>query len=194
MEWLQLVLSGAVGAVAGALASIATAARIARGNELGRVQEDARQQMLAIVRLFRAHVAMERGEAGFRSAMDEDYLSAAKRLRFAEEIEAQLVHAGPRLRDSVRRHVEKLCGPVDARSARLAAPLSVVERDTNWRTVYFLQQAKDLTEEQIKDVGLLGKARDARLVGDGVPDVLAELDAMENTLNRQTRLIRGRWL
>jgi hypothetical protein len=191
MEWLQLMLSALAGAITGAFASIGTATRIARGNELGRVQEEARHRLLATVRLFRAHVAMERGDAGIRSAMDEDYLSARKRLRFAEEVEADLAHVDPELRDAVRRHIETLCGPVDARSAQLAAPLSIVERDTNWRTVYFLEQARGLTDAEVSDHGLLGRARDARLVGEGVPEVLAELQRLEETLNRHARLWNG---
>jgi hypothetical protein len=187
MDGLQLLLSAAVGAVFGALASVGTATRIARSGELGRVQEDARQRLLANMRLFRAHVAMERGQAAFRSAMDKDYLSPDTRLAFAQDMEADLLHVTSRLRSRVRDHIEKLCGPVDARSAMLAGPLSIAERDSNWRTVYFLQQAQGLTEDQVKDTGLLGKAKDARLLGDGVPEVMAELDRLEADLIRHTR-------
>jgi type II secretory pathway pseudopilin PulG len=193
MSVVQLLLSALLGALAGAAASTWTASRSAQQAELGRVQEGARQELLAIIRLFRANVYITVGDAGWKSAMDENYLSAPSRLRFAEDVERQLVHLPPTDQAKVRTHIRKLCGPIDAESARLAAPESVVDRETSWRAQYFMRQARGLTPGQIDDHGLLGKARDAERVGEGVSEVIDELDAMQQTVHEQQRWPRRTW-
>lgn len=185
--WLQLGASALTGTVFGVIASVGSARQIARSSERGRAEEQARQRLVEKVQLFRAHVALDRSSAAFKSAMDEDYLSAEKRLAFAQDIEADLGYVPVALREAMRVHIETLCGPVDARSARLAGPVSLAKHDREWRVWYYVRQAQGLTDEQVEDAGLLGKARDAELVGQHVLDVIAELDRMEDTLDRWGR-------
>lgn len=189
MEWLQLVASGVLGALAGGFASVFAASRIGQRAELGRVQESSRHRLLATVRGFRAQVNMQRGNAGFNSSMDLDYLSADTARDFAEEVERDIVHFDPKARARMRTHLVRLVGPVDAAIAAKVAPLSRADRPTQWRAAMYRQEATGLSTEQVKDNGLLGQARDAKLVGLGVDDVLGELERLESTVqaNRPRR-------
>lgn len=46
----------------------------------------------------------------------------------------------------------------------------------------YLQEANQLSTEQVEDKGLIGQARDAKLVGLGVDGVLGELEQLESTV------------
>lgn len=144
---------------------------------------------MAKVRLFRSHVVMESG-SGLRPAGEPDYLSPIERERFAADVEAELMNTKPRLRLRVRRHLEKLTGPMVARTAAWAAPLSVTERSTESRVVFFLERvAKEgLTDKQVSDHGLLGMAHDKRDADDAegtLNAIVAELRSLERSIQRR---------
>jgi hypothetical protein len=181
----------AVSAGAGALASVATATIIARAGERGRIQEAARQRLLAAVRLYRSQVAMERGN-DFRPATEPNYLGPTERQSFAETVEAELLSASKLLRWRVRLPLEKLTGPLDARTARWSSPLPVSTRETKARVVYFLERVAEegLSDAQIDDHGLIGRAHNAR----ASDDAKATLDAAVAELKKLERVVlRWRW-
>jgi hypothetical protein len=178
----------AVSAAAGALASIGTAAILARANERGRVQEESRQRLLTTVRLYRSHVAMERG-AFLRPHGEPDHLGPTERKRFAESVETELLGASRLLKWRVRKQLERLTGPLDARTARWAAPLSVVERDSQARVVYFLERVADegLGDDQVDDSGLIGAAEKQRATvekTEALDALVAALKRLERTVTR----------
>lgn len=184
MDYVNLLLSAIAGAVFGAGSSLFVASRIARGSELGRAQEEARQRMMSTVRLYRARVEIDRAEAQWRSAMSRGYLSAEGALEFAESVERDLVHAPAKLADQMRQHLVRLIGPVEAHTAKLAAPMPLTERPRDWRPTLFVHAVHAVGEDAVEDKGLLGRARDARIVGEHIRPIVDELVAMEATLNR----------
>ena len=184
MDYVNLLLSAATGAVFGAIASLFAASRIARGSELGRAQEEARQRLVAQVRLYRSRVDAARETLSLRPAMEKDYMSAEAGLEWAEGIERDLIHAPASLAVRVREHAQRVIGPVDAARARTAAFLPVAERRADYEAISFLRAAESLPEDQIEDHGLLGAARELDADKRAARSVLAELDAMEETLNR----------
>lgn len=192
MDWLQLLLSALVAAVVGPMASIATSSRIARGAELGRVQEEARQRILATVREWRGQVMADRVDATWAAAIGSEYLTRDRGLTFAEAIEKQLVHAPRRVTVNIRRHITVLVGPVDAHVARELNPIPLDDRNEYWRTVSFLQASTEVGTDAREEHGLLGQARDAPLVGQHVHDIVAELDQMDVTLRKWRAGLRGR--
>lgn len=184
MDIVNLLLSAATGALFGAIASLYAASRIARGSELGRVQEEARQRLVAQVRLYRSRVDAARETLSLKPAMEKDYMLADAALEWAEGIERDLIHAPSRLASDVRAHIGRIVGPVASSRARTAAFLPVAERRADYEAISFLRAAEGLSEDQIEDHGLLGAARDLDADKTAARSVLAELDAMEETLNR----------
>lgn len=117
-----------------------------------------------------------------RIGRDLDYMSADSSRHFAEEVERDIVHLDAKMQARTRSHLVRLVGPVDAAIAAKVAPLSSADRPTQWRAAMYLQEANQLSTEQVEDKGLIGQARDAKLVGLGVDGVLGELEQLESTV------------
>lgn len=183
MEWLQLLTSAVVGAVFGALASVATATRIARSGERGRAQEEARQRLLATVRVYRSAVAGQTGLlASTRSRPAENPLTEEAGVRFAERIERDLVVADHRLATRLREHLGVIIGPTDAAIARDVAFLPEEERHHQWKSDAYLRVNEQVELDRVLNKGLLGAARMYDAPHSAGERLVAELQQMEVTL------------
>lgn len=189
---MQLAISALLGALAGGATSLMAATRIARGGELGREQEAARQRMVATTRLFRSRVEVAGTRTGFQSSMDPDYIRGDSGLVFGEKLERDLVHAPAKLAKEVREHLRRLIGPLDAYTARIAAPMPAEERKGDWRALMYLHAAKAVGEGQAENRGAWGEAGAATQPAQHVQPILDELDALEATLHRYRIGLRGR--
>jgi len=192
-DWVLLLVSATLGAFAGGIASVGTAARIAQASETGRRREDARQAMLAEVRLYRASFAAAQGLlASKESRLKPDPMSSETAGEFAEQLERQLVDAPIKLTAKVRAHLATLIGATDAAIAAEIAFLPADRRPYQWRPDAFLRIAGLVPDEVKLSKGLVGRVQKFEPSPQDFNAVLNRLDALERDLVDAERRAFGR--